>query len=121
MVTVGDTFLIPTPPDFKTEHLFIVIIAINGDEVLMVNVTTKTDNSDLSCILTIGDHDFVWHDSVINYNDTIKTNIKLLETNLENNKINSHTPISESLLTRILKGASNSAYLPEEFKGYFPL
>ncbi len=119
MITIGDTFLIPTPPDFKTEHLFIVVIAINKDEVLMVNVTTKTDSSDLSCLLTIDDHNFIWHDSVINYYDTTKTSIELLEKNIENNKITSHEPVSTELLDKIIKGASNSTFLPEEFKRYF--
>ncbi len=119
MVNIGDTFLIPTPPDFATEHLFIVVISINKDEVLIVNITTKTDNSDLSCILTTKDHEFIYHDSVINYRDATKTSTKLLEANLENKKINTHQPCSKALLEKIVKGATNSEHLPDEFKQYF--
>lgn len=120
MITAGDTYLISTPPDYQTEHLFIIIITIDDDEALIVNITTKKENSDMSCIITTGDHDFITHDSVINYKDAIKTKIKLLKTNIENNNITPHSPVSEDLLQRILKGASNSEFLPKEFKEYIP-
>lgn len=121
MIAPGDTFLIPTPPDFKEEkHLHIVAVVINDNEVLLVNITTKHENSDTSCFLTIGDYSFIDRDSVISYKDAIKTNINLLEMNVKSDKIFPRKPVSRELLDKILKGASNSKFLPEELKQYIP-
>jgi hypothetical protein len=121
MITPGDTFLIPTPPDYEIKHLYIVAIVINDDEVLLVNITTQHENSDSSCVLTIGDHDFIDRDSVISYKDAIKTNTNILEMNVKNGKISPRKPVSRELLDRILKGASNSKFLPEELRQYIPI
>lgn len=50
MIVAGYTFLSPTPP-YDTKHLYIVIAIIDNAEALFVNVTTKKENKDDTCIL----------------------------------------------------------------------
>lgn len=66
MISVGDAFLIHTPPDYSTPHLYI-IIAINNESALMVNITTYNTYHDCTCMLERGEHPFITHKSIVNY------------------------------------------------------
>ncbi len=119
MITAGNTFLIPTPPDYEIKHLYVVVIIVNNnDEAILVNITTKKENSDISCILNIGDHDFIDRESVINYKEAIKPKIEFLKANIQNNKIFPHKPVSADLLKRIQDGAVNSKHMKLQYKKY---
>ena len=48
-LNVGDTFLLATPPNDK--HLFIIIAPTENEKFLCVNLTSKRNNSDTSCML----------------------------------------------------------------------
>lgn len=118
MVEIGITFLSPTPP-YSTEHMFIVIAVDNNiNEALFVNVTTKKPSSDTSCLLKVGDHPFIKHESVINYADTQKTSIDNLEKAFTAGILKTQQSVSQPLLERILRGAKKSDALPEKYKKY---
>lgn len=120
MITPGFTFLSRTP-QYETEHLYIIIVLLSdNEEAIMVNVTTRKDSSDTSCILCIGDHDFISRDSVINYKDAKKSKVSLLVSAIKANVIRSHSPVSEDILQRIYLGALSSPFFPEGFKQYIP-
>lgn len=119
MITPGFTFLSPTP-EYNTKHLFIVISIIdNNTKALCVNVTTKKDR-DMSCILKAGDHEFIKHDSVVNYGDVIIPEIDKLIEAVNKGLIEPNKPIDDNLLNRILKGAVNSNAFPQGYLKYIP-
>ena len=119
MISTGFAFLSPTP-EYETNHLYIVISIINNIEVLFVNVTTKKKNSDTSCILTSEDHDFIIHDSVINYADAKIAKIENLQKAIDSQVIHPQKPVSISGLERIQKGALNSNAFPQGYLKYIP-
>jgi len=84
----------------------------------MVNVTTKKESSDTSCTLCVGDHSFISRDSVINYRDAKKPKVASLITAIEKSIITPNSPVSDSLLQKILLGALSSPFFPEGFKQY---
>jgi len=120
MLTAGDTFFLPTPPDFLTKHLFIVISERNEyDEVLIVNVTTKKSHSDASCILRNGDHPFIKHESVANYADARAVKVSdLCRLIGRHADVSSHQSVSPELLRRIQEGALVSPALPTKYLKY---
>jgi len=107
MITTGFTFLSPTPEYPDTYHLYI-IISIVDTKALFVNVTTKRVNSDASCVLQVGDHDFITRESVINYGDARIAEIDKLKDAIEKQIIKPNKPVTDNLLNKIVKGARNS-------------
>lgn len=51
-INLGDAFLIDTPPN--GEHLYIAIAQTSGSNYLFVNVTTRRNSSETTCILLPG-------------------------------------------------------------------
>lgn len=118
-ITARCTFLAPTPPEHVFEHLYIVIAIIGEDKALLVNVTTQRDNSDNACILRVGDHDFIKHDSVINYMDTGIIQVSKLKEKVGKREFILKPPVSSELFKRIKEGAKDSLYLPPRYLNYF--
>ncbi len=117
MIRLGDTFLAQT--QYKVDHLFIVI-AVHDTKVLVVNITSKKDNSDTSCILCKDDHIFITHDSIVNYADAMLTSIEKIELLLKNNTFLPNRPVEEDILKKIQKGGLNSPALPKKYIKYIP-
>lgn len=113
MIVAGYTFLSRTPP-YDTKHLYIVIAIVDEDNALFVNVTTKKENRDDTCILRENDHDFIKHDSVINYGDAKVAQISKIEEAISKGIFTPQDPISDELLEKIRKGALNSSDLPQK-------
>ncbi len=113
MITTGFTFLSPTP-EYETHHLYIVI-SIVDTKALFVNVTTKKAGSDVSCVLNVEDHDFITHESIINYGDARIAEIAKLKEAIEKQIIKPNKPVTDNLLNRILKGAKNSKAFPQGY------
>lgn len=115
MISVGESFLSKTPFN-SIEHLYI-IIGIIETQALFVNVTTKKDNSDCSCVLNKGDHSFIQHPSVINYADAKDCEINKIEIAIQKNVFKKHKSVSPKLLNKIISGAKTSdAFLPKYLK-----
>ena len=120
MITAKFTFLAPTPKYHNTFHLYI-IISIVDTKALFVNVTTKKASSDTSCILRVGDHDFITRESVINYHDATITEIDKLKEAIDKEYFKPQKPITGDLLNRILKGARNSQVFRQGYLKYLPI
>ncbi len=119
MITPGFAFLSPTPEYPDTFHLYI-IISIVDTKALIVNVTTKKASSDVSCVLQVGDHDFITRESVINYGDTKIPEIDNLKLAIDKEILKPQKPITDDLLSRILKGARNSKAFPQGYLKHIP-
>lgn len=119
IITPGFTFLMRSP-EYETKHLYIVIAVVgNNTKALCVNVTTKKDR-DMSCVLKAGDHEFVKHDSVINYGDTLAPEINNLKEAINKELIEPNKPIDDDLLNRIINGAKVSNAFPQGYLKYLP-
>jgi hypothetical protein len=111
MLNAGSTFLLPTPPRYDTKHLW-VVLAIIADKTLAVNVTSKTLDCDMSCMLRKGDHNFILHDSIINYADAMLMKSSELEAVIKANGVTLKDPVSYRLLSKIKAGAKVSDAFP---------
>lgn len=121
MLSVGNTLLIPTPPTNK-KHLFIIIAIEKGSDVaLLVNIISATIACDNTCYVTIGEHPFVTHESVINYGDSRITPIANLEYNLNNGFFEKLTPVTRKLLRKIQDGALVSPAIRLKHKNFLCL
>lgn len=118
MITIspGYTFLSPNP-NYSTKHLYIIISPIIEEKVLIVNITSKKEKSDLSCVLQKGIHEFLRHESVVNYKDAIDAEVKKIIEAIECKLFTPQKPISITLLLKINKGALLSpAFKPKYLK-----
>ena len=119
MVTTGFTFL-SRVPGYQTQHLYIIIAIVDDNEAILVNVTTKKGDKDDTCILSVGDHDFIKRESVINYRDTTKTSISNIKKAIGMRTFTPQDPVSDDLLQRIQKGALISPFLLPKYLKYIP-
>lgn len=66
-INLGDAFLLDTPP--YGEHLYIAIAKTSESKYLFVNVTSRRENSETTCVLTPSPElpPFIRRESVIAY------------------------------------------------------
>ncbi len=115
-LNVGDVFLLTTPPNDK--HLFVIIAPTQNGKYLCVNVTSKRDNSDTSCILQQGDHPFVRHDSVIAYRKAREVDAAVIQNQIDRGNCQQYQPFSSKVLNRIQQGGLSSTRLKNKYKNY---
>jgi hypothetical protein len=118
-IDIGYTFL-SRNVEYPTKHLYIVISPIIEEKILIVNVTSKKEKSDLSCILQKGVHDFLRHDSVVNYRDATDADVKNVIKAVQCNLFEPQKSISSALLARIHKGALISPTFKPKYLKYIP-
>jgi hypothetical protein len=115
-LNVGDTFLLSIPPNDK--HLFVVIAPARSGKYLCVNLTSKRNNSDTSCVLQPGDHPFVKHESVINYKDTREVDPAVIQNQISRGNSQPYQSVSSEVLNRIQQGGLISKRLKNKYKEY---
>jgi hypothetical protein len=108
-------------PSYPTEHLHIVISPVIDGKVLLVNLTSKKYDSDDTCILCVGDHEFIKHDSVISYVDAIAADVSLMEKAILSQTFKPQSPISDTVLKKIQDGAQESDAFPDVLLKYIPI
>lgn len=118
MPSLGYTFLAKRP-NFDAYHLYIVI-AIVGEKLLFVGVTSYDSTKDNTCILKKGDHPFIKRDSVIAYFDATETEVGSIKQAASMNAIIPQKPVHPEILKRIQQGATDSPHLDPELRKYFP-
>lgn len=107
-------------PEYATKHLYVAISVIDDNtKALCVNVTTKKDR-DTSCVLKAGDHEFIKHDSVINYGDVLAPEISNLKEAINKELIEPNESIDDDLLGRIINGAKISNAFPQGYLKHLP-
>lgn len=84
------------------------------------NVTTLRSHSDTTCVLKVGDHPFIPHDSVLNYSDAREMPIDLVEKALKCGTTSfvcePHEPCRPDVLARIQQGLLDSKQTPKMIK-----
>lgn len=119
MIVPGFTFLSETPSS-SSEHLYVILFPPIDGRVLFVNVTTQKHNSDSTCVLKVGEHPFLTHDSVINYADAADATLNQVNKAISMNVFKPHAPFSASLLKRVQGGAAASKAFPPKYRKYIP-
>jgi hypothetical protein len=122
----GQSLLMPSGP--SGNHLFFVILGpIQLDnrgstpQVLTVSVTSiKPDLPfDDACVLKVGDHPFIQHDSYVAYRHLRIDPLPHVERLVQSGVWQPHTPCSPELLERIIRGVHLSRMTSRENKKIF--
>ncbi len=102
-------------------HLWVVIAELSGspDQVLVVSLTTKRTDSDTTVILQSGDHDFIKHDTVVNYTDSRIFNKNDLIDRIDKRDFKPDKPFTADKLKIIQQGLLDSAYTPQNMKAFY--
>lgn len=109
---LADTF-VPAHP--IKAHLWVVIYC-DLSQAAIVNLTTRWPGRDDSCIIQPGEHPFVQHETIVEYQHS-----RLLDaeqkTALERFGIKKFSePVSEALLLKIQRGAIASQFTPQKIQ-----
>jgi hypothetical protein len=98
---LGNTFLI--------EHLWIVVSLPTAEgHVALVSFTTRRWNSDASCVVQAGEHPWVKHETVVEYEKARVFDLPTQQKVLANKMLRPQADVSRSLLQRIQLGALSS-------------
>lgn len=112
------------PPGFSfllNGHLWTVVASSPhvSEEVLIVFLTTKKDNSDTTVVLQPGDHDFIRHETVVSYADTRIITRQNLITRINEKDFELRKPFDPDKVKLIQSGLLNSPHTPEDKKEFF--
>ncbi|MBW1649958.1 MAG: hypothetical protein JRJ44_04675 [Deltaproteobacteria bacterium] len=118
-LNVGNAFLLATPPNDK--YLFIIIAPTENGKFFCVNLTSKRNNSDTSCILQKEDHTFIKHDSVINYKDAREINPLIIKQLILKGDCKLYKPVSQEALNKIQDRGITSTRLKNKYKNFLSL
>lgn len=121
----GSTFLVPSGP--QGLHLFVLILGPiilpnygTQPQLAMVSATSIRDGVpyDPACVLSLGDHPFIQHQSYISYRH-LRIDPLGHVSNLVGSSWKPHEACSQELLQRIINGVCISRLTPREFKAIF--
>ncbi len=113
----GDTFRFADRALEK--HLWIVIsdpMLDVTDPVVIVRLTTCRKGRDRTCILQPGDHPFIAHATVVDYDWALVISNAGLEGFVGHGQAFLQEPIRPQVLGRIRQGAAESEFMPEGCK-----
>jgi len=116
-INVGDAFLVETFPNGS--HLYIAIAFTKDNKYLFVNVTTRRDLSDTSCIIspnTRGIPSFISKESVIDYFYAEEWDADQLACLLDRNSTLTTWYFDSDLVTQIQQGGISSKNLKRKYK-----
>ncbi len=111
----GDTFVLRLPN--KIPHLWIIISDHTpNNEVVIVNVTTADLSSDSSCVITLGEHPFIKHASVVAYYYARLIALEKITEWKNKHYYESWPPVKPPLLRKIQQGAIDSDFTPQKIQ-----
>lgn len=124
-IYVGATFLVPIPGVPK--HLCVVIhgpfipFGFSTQYIVYVNITTRKNKNvgDQTCILKNGDHEFISHDSIVNYPLTQCLPLSTCLINFGSGRYKQKEPMRAEVLQRIRDGLIASEHTPRKIKKIF--
>jgi hypothetical protein len=106
----GFTFLYPIN-DRQNEHLWLVATNPNEDElVVVVNITTLRGAKDQTIVLQSGEHEFIKHDSCVNYAMAEVLSIEKLHARLGSGRAKRHSDMNADLTALVLSGFTASPF-----------
>lgn len=116
-ITLGDAFLLETPPN--DQHLYIAIAKTSDTNYLFVNVTTRREKSENTCIIqpdTAGVPSFISRESVIAYKYAREMNNNQLSRLICEGSRIPKCCFPADILLKIQQGGIASRQLPKIYK-----
>jgi hypothetical protein len=118
-IQVGMGIFIPS--GLSGEHLFVVIAGIQvidgKEKVLLAPIESHHNKADSSCLLGVGDHEFIRHPSFVGYHHCRIHDVKTLEEFLSSRYYRAaDTAVSTPVLERIKLGYEASSRIPRYIK-----
>lgn len=116
VINLGDAFLLDTPPN--GQHLYIAIAKTSESKYLFVNVTTRRDSSEPTCVLLPGPGvpKFIVCESVIAYRFAREIDAVQLATLVTPGIPIPKGSCSSSILSKIQQGGLASKRLKNSYK-----
>lgn len=124
VVEPGSALLIPsgTNADPSKKHLFVCLTtACEQGEHLLVSVSSIKAGvfHDPTCVIAVGEHDFVTVPSFVEYRLAKTIDGARLKLCAENGIYIPKSPVSATLLARICDGLEDSSFTAAKLKKYF--
>ena len=88
-------------------------------QVIAVFLTSKKPNSDLTVVLSSGDHRFIKHDTVISYADARIFNKENIIIRIRERDFQPHDSLSNDMISAIQEGLIVSPRTPRNIKKIF--
>lgn len=105
---VGDTFFLENTGGAANPagaHLMICLaVDSKKDTAIIVPVITRREKSDASCILDVGDHKFIKHESCAAYDFARSVTLSEASAQVDKGEIRLKSPVSVELLKRLQVG-----------------
>lgn len=116
VINLGDAFLLDTPPN--GQHLYIAIAKTSESKYLFVNVTTRRDSAETTCVLLPGPGvpKFIVRESVIAYRFAREIDAVQLATLVTTGSPIPKGSYSSSILSKIQQGGLASKRLKNSYK-----
>lgn len=111
------TLLAPSGP---TSHLFIICndtcrLGAN----LLVNISSFYDGCDDTCVLNVGDHDFVTHASYVFYAEATIMKAAGIKNGFDRGVLTPRDPLIDPVFERVIEGINKSPDTPRNVVKYF--
>lgn len=107
-LSVGDTFLLSGTGGMANPegcHLMVCLMVDQPKDVaVIVPIVTLHERSDRSCVLKIGGHDFIKHDSCASYDFAQAVSWSEINREVERKKLRLRSPVSDEVLKRLQVG-----------------
>ena len=112
-VAPGDTFIL-TRATGTTPHLWVVLWGPDGpaDAFVIVSLSTLRPHSDLTCILSAGEHPFIQHDTCVVYSDARRLTREKLRRAIQTRGALPRPPMDLAIVERIRRGLLISPRTP---------
>jgi len=116
-VNAGDTFH-SRRPGATRPHLYVAVTDPDADgQLVLVNLTSQALLKDQSCILNVGDHPFIKHETVINYAEAVISSEEAIFAGARGGVIqHDPAPVTSDALKRIQQGALASPQIETRVK-----
>ena len=116
IVNLGDVFLIDTPPNDM--HFYIVIAHFTQTKYLLVNITTRREKSESTCIINPGPGipSFIKRESIVTYKYARVFDSENIIRLISQGRCYQKGSISDELLERIQRGGLISKRLSRRYK-----
>lgn len=100
----GDSFFL----NIASSHLYFLLHAPIDGAVVVVNFVTLRERMDPPCIIYPKEHDFLTAKSTIDLSRAKIWTVEQLMTAEQSNMLRRHSPVSESILNKVLKAIGQS-------------
>jgi CMP-2-keto-3-deoxyoctulosonic acid synthetase len=89
-------------------HLMVCISKTTDGEAMVVPIVSRHDYSDTSCLINVGDHPFIKHESCADYGYTRKLSLSAVNEGIANQTIVLRPQVSKEVLVRLQIGLVTS-------------